>query len=614
MHLSMRTLLSPREVIQMERIKITNNSSTRSFSVERDNFGEWVNFSPDSGIESHYTDANLTDHLDELLSQIEKTYQGIESIIFYGEEIDYEACRETVKRLLNNSCRVERGNVQEGEKTDTTPEEYLIADSAITKFVSSENNDETLKADNENEEISDETISSIVQIYEGETKIFKHKNIHLMAYINCAGNLIFDHCIINYNETNIGDEITLQENASLTIKNSEVICKGVDTTYFISSEGLSRITIESSSFEDCSFFIKAGSECIFSMTDCKIHNCFRDFLELFDSNCVIGGNIIIQDGLNSFYTKAPYRSQNRLIEAWGENSEIEFYNNTIIEEDGFKEGLKFGCTDEVKNKLEMLLYDWSYFDCAEGEVRNCTFKGIGRPIIACSFVECRFEKCTAGVKLRKYASSEKRPYVDDCLFIECTNVITVIENTRIVNCQFLSCYDKIIEPARDFSFKGGVSVELCQFINTENKKEMSKFEKMASETGLLVGGVNIFCVAFSKSSGSNANTNHLKKCIFDGVVLGDNYLIGAVGNTKPSGLVAEIENCDFRNCVKKDNSKEIINKRMKYRTLLKVKDFYAIYTSDCKGLDKINHEATEPETIIRNISTRGNTIGSTLFV
>ena len=51
-----------------------------------------------------------------------------------------------------------------------------------------------------------------------------------------------------------------------------------------------------------SHFVKSGSICAFSMINCKLHNCFEDFIDLDigsdPSTCVINNNMIIQDGLN----------------------------------------------------------------------------------------------------------------------------------------------------------------------------------------------------------------------------------------------------------------------------------------------------------------------------
>ena len=458
--------------------------------------------------------------------------------------------------------------------------------------------DENTASEEETIEMTDEVISTILQIKPGETKTYKNKNMHLRAYINCEGNLIFDHCIINYNETDDGDEITLSNKANLTITNSVIRCKGIDENYFITCEDADQITLDRNTFEDCSYFIKASSICTFSMTNCKLHNCFDDFINLDvghkSSTCIIKNNVIIQDGLNSFYIKEEKPRSAMLISVNSfENNKVEFYNNSIFEEEDFrKAGVKKG-----KSENQIVYFD-SIF--GNGDIKNCFFKGISRPISAVKFVECRFEKCAEAIYLKQNYSSSEVSGVDNCVFVECTNVIKTVDGAEITNCQFVSCYDDIIDPV---GFWGGVSVEFCQFVNTKNTMENDLF------TSHLYGPA---CIRFRRCKGSDGKANYIKKCIFDGIELGDNFLIAAVAFEKPSGTVTHIENCDFKNCSTQRDSGKIIKEYIQYDTLFRKNlSFHANEISGCKGLDKINKEKSKSEsTEVRTMSTTGNTIGS----
>ena len=458
-------------------------------------------------------------------------------------------------------------------------------------------NGETATPESENIEMTDEVISVITQIKTGETKIYSYKNIHLNAYINCEGGLTFDHCIINYNETDAGDEITLRRNANLTITNSVVICKGFDKSFFITCEGDNQIILEKNSFEDCSYFIKSGCDCVFSMTNCQLHNCYMNFLSLYrgdKSDCVIKDNIIIQDGLKSFYTRENSVGNPVLIDVSSYGKKVEFCNNSILEEKEFR---RVGSAEgEDRNRI-------TYFSCNDGEVKNCSFKNLSQPITVHKYIECRFENCTAAIRPRNAYSSSDAPCIDNCVFVECTNVISTIEKTKITNCQFVSCYNDIISPS---DYNGGVSVEFCQFINTKNTKEDNLFVRVFS---------GLSCLTFQRAKESKTSANYLKKCIFEGVELGDNFLIGALGIEKPYGTVTYIENCDFKKCATKRASGKIIKEYIQYDTLFKKNiDFHANHVSDCRGLDKVNKEGTDTGAIeIRTISTTGNTIGSTLM-
>lgn len=456
---------------------------------------------------------------------------------------------------------------------------------------------------NENIEITDEVIHTIMQIKEGETKIYKYKNIHLSAYMNCEGELIFDHCIINYNESDYGNGIALSENAKLTITNSVVICKGLDENTFITCKGKNKIILDRNSFEDCSYFINTDGECEFFMTNCQLHNCYKDFINInsnayygkkYNSRYIIKNNSIIQDGLKPFYyaVKESFSKPSIINGNYGD-VKVEFCNNSILEEEGFR---RAGV--EGENAVE-------YFNCYSGEVRNCTFKGISSPINAVECVECKFEKCIGAIRVSNNMSPSRTPYVDNCVFEECTSVIGADYNTHITNCQFISCYDSIIFPAGfAVEFAGGVTVESCQFINTRNRKFMES----------TCGGFS--CVTFTRTKNSDGRANYLRKCIFDGAELGNNFLIKAwtFGFEKPYGVVTYIENCDFRNCSTKRASGKIIKEYIQYDRLFKKDiDFHANRVSGCRGLDKVNKEGIRTEAVeIRSVSTMGNIIGSTL--
>lgn len=190
---------------------------------------------------------------------------------------------------------------------------------------------------------------------------------------------------------------------------------------------------------------------------------------------------------------------------------------------------------------------------------------------------------------QNYSESDV-PCVDNCVFVECTNVINTVNNAKITNCQFVSCYDHIIDPSE---YYGGVSVEFCQFINTRNAIESYESD--------------LSCVQFRRGKGSDGKANYLKNCIFDGADLEDNFLIGAVAIEKPSGTVTYIENCDFKNCSTQRESGKIIKEYVQYDTLFK-KDvnFHANTVSGCKGLDKINKEGSKSESVeIRPASNVG---------
>ena len=447
--------------------------------------------------------------------------------------------------------------------------------------------------------MEDEFISSILQVKVGNTKIYQYKNVHLSAYINCEGSLEFEHCIIYYNESDAADEITLAKGARISIRNSIVVCKGYDKNHFISCEGDNRVIIESTTFIDCSYFLKSGNSCSFSMTKCELKNCFEQFISIYvddESVCEISSNMIIQDDLNPFYinNRDNFRMPELInVSSYG-GKQVHFEENVIIENPKFK---KTGVDNkDSDNRL-------IYFSCDNAKVTNCSFRGISTAIRCAYIKECKFENCTEAIQTTTNWRSTKKPIIDNCVFKNCTNIIQADNDTRITNCQFVSCYNNLISSDR---FDGGIYVEFCQFMNTKNLIDEDVIR------GKHLG--RIASIIFRRGKGAETNSNYLKKCIFDGVEIGDNFLIVANAWEKPSGTITYIEECDFKNCATKRLSGKIIKEYIQYDTLFKKdKDFHANYISNCRGLEKINKEGIKTEQVeVWTMSTLGNPIGSAL--
>jgi hypothetical protein len=269
-----------------------------------------------------------------------------------------------------------------------------------------------------------------------------------------------------------------------------------------------------------------------------------------------------------------------------------FSENLIREEETFK---RAGLQEKKGNNY------LRYFSCLYAEIRNCTFLGITNPVRANLISECCFKHCTRAIDLDRPIFSNKKLTIDNCVFEECTNVMEIRKDACISNCQFVSCYGSLIySEASD----GGISVEFCQFINTKNLDEYSEYKNSYAS------------ITFWRSGAYGSKTNYLKKCIFDGVVLGDNFLIAATGYKRPYDVVTRIEDCDFRNCLTKRASGQIIKEYLEYDGLLKKNQrFHANIISECRGLDKINKEYRENENVeIKTTSTTGNTIGTALAI
>ncbi len=445
-------------------------------------------------------------------------------------------------------------------------------------------------------EPTDENIASILQISLGETKTYRNKKLHINAYINCEGTLNIEHCILYYNESDAGDEITLGKGAHLTIEDSVVVCMGYDKHAFISCEGENTIHFKNTTFVNCSFFLKSREECAFSMMSCELRNCNEEFISLYITDkipCSISDNVILQDGLADFQppSTSRMRSSHMIDINSNKNAEIQFHNNVIIEDPQFKTAV---VNDQsLENRL-------CYLRCNRAEISNCTFVGLSSNIVAPWIKNSVFKDCTEAIQtIHEWRNKEKMPLVDNCMFENSTNIIEADDNTAITNCQFMSCYNNLIKPVYS---GGGIKIDFCQFGNIKNTLE--GYDCFLSERA---------CITLRRSKGSESRPNFIEKCIFDGAELNDNFLISASGYEKPSGTVINIQECDFRNCSTKRSTQKIIKEYMQYDSWGKTKDFHANQISNCRGLDKVNKEGGETEDIeIPTKTTAGIPIGSSI--
>lgn len=448
-------------------------------------------------------------------------------------------------------------------------------------------------------ELTEENITSILQIKKGENKVYTNKKIHISTYVNCEGNLEFNNCIIYYNETDARNEITIKKNGNISISNSIVVCMGFDENPFIICEEDNKCFIENTSFIDCSYFLKMKDGYSFTIKNCKMENCLDRFLDIYvksSGTADIRNNAIEQKDVSEIYftdLEKIFKRSLISVYACGDRN-IRFSENVICEEDAFQ---------KIISKLDRYYVGFKYIDAEGMTIQNCSFQGLSLGILVSNVRECKFENCTKYIILEKDWIKDIDPIVDNCVFINCTNVIEAEDNTKITNCQFVSCYDKIITAK---SYRGGICVEFCQFNNIKNLPSNNCREGFEQDGSSII---------FRRTKDSKSNANYLKKCIFDGVSIDKNFLIAASAWEKPYGTVTYIEECDFKNCITKRSSGKIIKEYTFYDTLFKKNQaFHANIITNCRGLDKVNKEASsQTEKVQINIvSTNGNQIGSTI--
>lgn len=329
---------------------------------------------------------------------------------------------------------------------------------------------------------TDEYINNILQININEKKIFENRILHFNTHVNCEGTLEFDNCTIYYNEYGAGGKITLAEGAMIKIRNSEIICKGFDNNHFITNDDIWHerdcvIEIENTKFFDCSYLIK-GKIDSFTINNCEFNNCYVGLAEISNSYgksgvYVVTNNIIKEFILSAFNYKSNVNYGSLFYISVNENIKVQFLNNRIIE--------KCNYINDGSIRLE-------YIHCIYSlNVANCYFEGLGYPISAQSIENCHFKDCKACIDC---STSIKNLLVENCLFENSTNVIKSHDGGKVRYCQFVSCYNKLIET----SYLGGLTIEFCEFYNTKCLRDI----------------LGEACIEFRRDSESKTYSNYLK--------------------------------------------------------------------------------------------------------
>ena len=432
----------------------------------------------------------------------------------YIDEFDFG--NKTIKLLQGQISSFYKLRGAEGFISKYVSENY----EAIEDFFSIELDDEIQEGDTEIIERSDEMISSILQIPKGETKVFSNKNIHISAFINCEGEIIFDNCIVNYNESKESDEITLNKGANLKLVNSTVMCMGGDPRYFIQCQGNNNVLINNCTFVDCSYFLSSTEGIDFLMSESSLVNCYEGFLNCSSwQRCEIVGNTISIDKIRDFNRNIEFEGTSGLWRAscmfklsqYSDDEDVVFENNTIKQLEGYE--------------------DKDYFSLIEGtpKVIKCTFLNTTIDTHGKYFSECRFENCSRCIEGDK-TWSDKNVLVDKCDFVRCRYAIKSREPILIRNCTFRECNGTIIE--------GSVSIEFCNFIDNEYVVDKQSIFSVDNPSLIL----------FVKEDYSNEQC-HLKKCRFENCKVTDAYIVAPKVYSKTKKKFGFIADCDFVNCI-----------------------------------------------------------------
>lgn len=432
------------------------------------------------------------------------------------------------------------------------------------------------------------TLSSIMQIKKDEVKTFSYNIIHINTNINCAGTLNFKNCVIYYNESGSPSGIQLEETSNVSFFNCKIVMTEERETDFIKGE-TNTFSVKDTTFKNCANLFNVRSYEKFLMDNCYVYNCYKNFVNTQGYEKIMVTNCVIVDGHNDNDFTAFYL-RNGIIN-----------NVTVI---GYKS----------------FVYSTSFFHNIE-EANNCTFINTGNCLNnAINVIDCKFVDCSNAIGT--YYGRDKKCKINNCFFKKCGMTISNGHNsdTTVSYCQFLECYSPSIESY--ISFGDGnpsINIEYCEFINLLiYNRGNSGWNPKAPHS----------FIAINRPNNKNSRLNRISNCIFNGVRLGNEYLIeplNPAGDTlfvsesrvKPKDKIISIDNCSFMNCASSSSlitsvKKDLIKMKVQYDTLLKKNlSFDAVSVYGCNGLKDVNKGSCQTDKYeVKETNTSGEPIGS----
>ncbi|WP_404405128.1 hypothetical protein [Jeotgalibacillus malaysiensis] len=467
--------------------------------------------------------------------------------------------------LLTYNLRGEEGFTAQFENLDVLIEEAFFID--FEEIDAPMVEDEIMVKD-------DLQITSILHIASNEVKQFRNAHVHIEAFIQCEGNIEFDHCVIYYNEGELSDEITLSEGANLTLKNSTIICKSIDETPFIQALRSNEIHIENCTFENCSYFITLNGDSSLTIDNSKILGPGSKFL------CSYTGYAGSKLSLNNTFIKFSEEQTNII------SHDAVFVSDSLLEmSDCFiYSDHKIDFNDEVIFQT----HDLNFQNCSFENLSKCISSYGGEVIIT----ESSFKNCN---DLIDNSISMGSIYIHQCLFHNCENIVSG-EDVKISTTQFIDCKNNILKG-------NGFTIEFCEFYNITHVGE-----KM--DIGIVIPGSSIIF-----SGGKDAKKNKISKCLFNGVSMQDGFLIeGKYFHNPKNNILILVEDCNFQNCKTDSESGKIIKEYDFFFGLFNKRiEIKPVFISNCKGLDKVNEEnGFTEEVVIKSELPNGVKIGSHL--
>ncbi|MCA1055199.1 hypothetical protein LCM10_09385 [Rossellomorea aquimaris] len=418
-------------------------------------------------------------------------------------------------------------------------------------------------------ELQEVTISSILFIPPGERKLFKNNIVHISAYLNCEGHLEFENCIIHYNETDASDEITLSEGASISFSNCQVNCHGYDQNSFIQAKGENEILIKNTELNNCNHFLQLNGEALLEIKNCCLFSPDENFISSTSWGEVVTGQI---SDTAIHFLKNIDRESNTFFGA----------RDGIINIDGsilVSNCEILGLEEYQKEKMESFT-----FNISKGEYKNCSFTNINKCIQRGEAIsETSFDSCTETIDTQVFLSENLN--IVNCLFNACENIATG-DNIDIKNSQFIDCKNRVANGR-------GITFEFCEFYNLSSNHS---------------SGMDAI---FDFSCGKTSATNHISKCLFDGVQIDQSFLIQGSTYEKIPEYKVYVKDCDFRHCTTNRKTNVIVSKYNHYYGLFDRRiETTPVSISNCRGLEHVNDGTGHAEeVIIRSETPTGVKIG-----
>ncbi len=426
-------------------------------------------------------------------------------------------------------------------------------------------------------ELTDENIDSFLCIPSSEKKVFTNKKIHISSLISCEGSIEFDNCIIFYNEAmDRKNEIVLEKNSHLTIKNSTVICKGlnIDPQGFINNKNsfikcgdACEIIFDNNKFVDCSYLLKSNYNCSvasLTMNKCILENCINGFIDVSvyeDRICEISNNNIYLNDVPDYFFEE-YKHDHRdwcviNINSKSDKTKILFENNTVCQDTKFAQ-----CTPFEKNG------GIHCFSSGNAKILNCKFEGLSNPVLCNCVISSEFKNCNGAIRTLTYYHLAD---IKNCVFEECTDTIR-LQGGDISNCKFNSCYGQLIYS----DSSSDVNIDYCEFRNI----------KYGDETSYYLSDKP--CIDVDSCDMVFLERNHIRNCLFENIEILNSYLIAVY--SKPYDYEETriyLENNEFRNCITNRPDGKLIKVTASKKTLFHgYEDVRLVQISNCIGLNQ----------------------------